>query len=97
MSVGWLFTGRQCGKKSRIISKSRHFGATGACSSLWLSRTRRTPQRPPRIDSVRIELQHLVVELLSGSGRFRETVKIEDVLSRLFDDSGIVVAVRSLM
>jgi hypothetical protein len=31
---------------------------------------RRIPERPPQIDPIRIELQHLVVELLGGCRRF---------------------------
>ena len=49
------------------------------------------PERPARINAVRIELQHLVVELLSGCRRFRQPVEIVDVLPGLFDDAGIVL------
>ena len=41
-------------------------------------------QSPSRIDSVRIELQHLAVEVLSARRRFREVVEIADVLPSLF-------------
>ncbi|MDW0122245.1 MAG: hypothetical protein QOK81_06465 [Nitrososphaeraceae archaeon] len=41
-----------------------------AAPKLRFDRARRTPERPPRIDPIRIELQHLVVELLRGCRRF---------------------------
>src|SRR5262250_1474182 len=49
-----------------------------------------TPERPPRIHPVRIEL-------LSARRRFREPVEIADVLPGLFDDPGTVVVFGSLM
>jgi hypothetical protein len=54
-------------------------------------------QSPSRIDSVRIELQHLAVEVLSARRRFREAVEIADVLPSLFKGAGIVAAFRSLI
>ena len=59
--------------------------------------TCRTPERPPRVDSIGIELQHLLVELLSGRRRRRKAIEIADVLPSLFDDPRIVVVFRSLV
>jgi hypothetical protein len=58
---------------------------------------RRTPECPPRIDPIWIELQHLVVELLRGCRHFGYLVEIADILPGLLDDPGIVVVTRSLM
>jgi hypothetical protein len=44
-----------------------------------------------------MQLQHLVVKLLGGFRRFRQSVEIADVLSGLFDDPGIVLVFRSLV
>jgi hypothetical protein len=41
-----------------------------ATPKLRFDRARRIPERLPRIDPIRIELQHLVVELLGGCRRF---------------------------
>jgi hypothetical protein len=57
----------------------------------------RTPERPPGIDPVRIELQHLIVQLLRGCCRSRKAVEIPDVPPGLFDDPGIVVVFGSLV
>src|ERR1700730_17123489 len=57
----------------------------------------RPPQRPAGIDPVWIELQHLVVELLSSLRCFRQAVEIANVLPSLFDDPGIVAVFRPLM
>jgi hypothetical protein len=59
--------------------------------------TRRTPECPPRIDPIWIELQHLVVELLRGCRHFSYPVEIAYVLPGLPDDPRIVVVTRSLM
>src|SRR4029453_17102397 len=64
---------------------------------LRLRRARRAPQRPPWINSGRIERQHLIVEFLRGLRRAREPVEVTDVLSRLFDNPWTVVVLWPLM
>ena len=59
-------------------------------------RARRTPQRA-RIGSIRIELQHLVVELSRGRRHLGHAVEIADLLPGLVDDSGAVVVLRFLV
>src|SRR2546425_13020914 len=63
---------------------------------LRFDRARRTPERAG-IDAIRIELQHLVVELSRGRRRPGYAVEITDVLPGLFNDLGAVVVPRSLM
>src|SRR2546422_3327419 len=63
---------------------------------LRFDRARRSPERA-RIDAIRIELQHLVVELSRGRRRPGYAVEITDVLPGLFNDLGAVVVPRSLM
>src|SRR3989442_5249331 len=56
--------------------------------------------RPPeraRIGTIRVELQHLVVELSRGRARLGYAVEVADVLPGLFDDSGAVVLLGFLM
>src|SRR5205807_800512 len=60
-------------------------------------RTGRKPQREPRIDPIRIEFQHLVVERSRGRRRLGYAVEIADVLPGLFKDRGAVVVPRALM
>src|SRR6266478_8203466 len=57
----------------------------------------RKPQREPRIDPLRIALQHRVVELARGCRRLGDAVEIADVLPGLFNDRGAVVVPRALM
>ena len=59
--------------------------------------SRRTPKCPSRIDPIRIELQHLLVELLCGRRHYGHSVEIAYVLAGLLDDTGIVLIIRSLM
>ena len=47
--------------------------------------------------TVRVELEHPLVELLSRCGGFHYAVEIPDVLPGLFDDPGIVVVFRPLV
>jgi hypothetical protein len=56
---------------------------------------RRTPECPPRIDAIWIELEHLVVELLRGCRHFGYPVEIADVLPCLFDNPTSVIPVYS--
>src|SRR2546425_6188982 len=63
---------------------------------LRFDRARRTPERAG-IDAIRIELQHLVVELPRGRRRSGYAVEIANVLSGLFNDLGPIVAPRPLM
>src|SRR2546425_10068976 len=63
---------------------------------LRFDRARRTPERAG-IDAIRIELQHLVVELPRGRRRPGYAVEIANVLSGLFNDLGPIVAPRPLM
>src|ERR1700722_5190161 len=63
---------------------------TCGCRMSGLGCPRRSPERPARIDSVRIERQHLVVERLSRCRLLHQPVEIADVLSGLFDDPGSV-------
>ena len=58
---------------------------------------RRKPERSPRIDPIRIELQHLVVESSRGCRCRGYAVEIADVLPGLFNDLGAVVVPRSLV
>src|SRR3989442_9925224 len=62
---------------------------------LRFDRARRSPERA-RIDPIRMELQHLVVEISRGR-RLGNAVEIADVLPGLFNDLGAVVVPRSLM
>src|SRR5256885_14941797 len=64
---------------------------------LRFDRARRIPEREPRIDPIRIALQHLVVERSRGRRRLGYAVEIADVLPGLFNDLGAVVVPRSLM
>src|SRR6266446_8508112 len=64
---------------------------------LRFGRARRIPEREPRIDPLRIALQHLVVERSRGRRRLGYAVEIADVLPGLFNDLGAVVVPRSLM
>src|SRR2546425_3087895 len=64
---------------------------------LRFDRARPIPEREPRIDPIRIALQHLVVERSRGRRRLGYAVEIADVLPGLFNDLGAVVAPRSLM
>src|SRR4029077_11217708 len=57
---------------------------------LWLDAARRGPERA-RIDAVRIEPQHLIVQLSRSGCRLGQAVEIADVLTGLFDDPGAVV------
>src|SRR6266478_2008170 len=61
-----------------------------------LDRACRGPE-PARIDPMRIEREHLVVELSRRRRCLGEPVEIADVLPGLFDDPGAVVVARSLM
>src|SRR5713226_6096987 len=63
---------------------------------LRFDRARRNPERAG-IDAIRIELQHPVVELWRGRCRSGYAVEITDVLPRLLNDLGAVVAPRPLM
>src|SRR3989442_15139365 len=63
---------------------------------LRFDRARRTPERA-RIDAIRVELQHLVVQLSRGRRRPGYAVEIADVLPGLFNDLGAVVVPRPLM
>src|SRR3989442_15514671 len=56
----------------------------------------RSPERA-RVGPIRIELQHLVVELSRGRARLGYAVEIADVLPGLFDYSGAVVLLGFLM
>src|SRR2546425_9584927 len=56
----------------------------------------RSPERA-RIGPIRVELQHLVVELSRGRARLGYAVEVADVLPGLFDDSGAVVLLGFLM
>src|SRR5206468_1423947 len=51
----------------------------------------RAPERPRWIDSIRIELEHPVVELLSARRRLGKPIEVANVLPSLFDILGIVV------
>src|SRR5260370_38570286 len=64
--------------------------------ALRFGRTRRTPKRA-RVGSIRIELQHLVVEFSDGCRHLGQTVEIADVLSGLFKNSGTVTLLGFLM
>src|SRR5215216_6865978 len=68
-----------------------------ATPKLLFDCARRTPEYPPRIDPIWIELQHLVVELLRSCRHFCYPVEIAYILPGLLDDPGIVVVTRSLM
>ena len=68
-----------------------------ASDNLLFGCARRTPECPPRIDPIRVELQHLVVKLLRGCRHFGYPVEVADVLTGLLDDPRIVVVTRSLM
>jgi hypothetical protein len=57
---------------------------------------RRKPERP-WIDTIRIQLQHLVVELSHGRRRLGQAVEIADVLPGLFNDPGTIVVSRPLV
>jgi hypothetical protein len=46
---------------------------------------------------IRIELQHLVVELSRGRARLGYALEIADVLPGLFDDTGVIVLLGFLM
>src|SRR5229473_6180850 len=50
-----------------------------------------------RIDPIRIEREHLVVQLARRRRRLGYPVESADVLPGLFDDPGVVVVPRSLM
>ena len=63
---------------------------------LRFDRTRRIPERA-RIDPIRMELQHLVVELSRGRRRPGYAVEIADVLPGLFNDLGAVVVFSPLV
>ncbi len=63
---------------------------------LRFDRARRIPEREPRIDPLRIEFQHLVVELSRGRRRPGYAVEIADVLPGLCNELGAVVVPRSL-
>lgn len=66
-------------------------------SRLRFDCARRTPESPSLIDTVRIELQHLVVELLGGCCALHQPVEVSDILPGLFDNLWAVVIGRSLM
>src|SRR5712691_1791324 len=61
---------------------------------LRFDRARRKPEREPRIDPLRIALQHRVVELARGRRRLGDAVDIADGLPGLFNDRGAVVVPR---
>ncbi len=61
-----------------------------------LDRACRGPEHA-RIDPIRIEREHLVVQLSRRRRRLDEPVEIADVLPGLFDDPGVIVVPRSLM
>src|SRR4029077_7237213 len=58
---------------------------------------RRKPERSPRIDPIRIELQHPVVESSRGRRCPGYAVEIADVLPGLLNDLGTGVVSRSLV
>ncbi len=58
---------------------------------------RRKPERSSRIDPIRIELLHLVVESSRGCRCRGYAVEIADVLAGLFNDLGVVVIPISLV
>src|SRR2546426_10543440 len=62
---------------------------------LRFDRARRSPERA-RIDPIRMELQHLVVEISRGR-RLGNAIEIADVLPGLLNDLGAVIVPRSLM
>ena len=55
------------------------------------------PERCSRIDPIRIEIQHFVVESLRGCRCPVWAVEIADVLPNFFDDLGAVVVPRLLV
>src|SRR2546426_219755 len=63
---------------------------------LRFDRARRSPERA-RIDPIRMELQHLVVENSCGRRRLGNAIEIADVLPGLLNDLGAVIVHRSLM
>ena len=64
---------------------------------LRFDRAHRKPERSSRIDPIRVELQHLVVESSRGRRCPGYAVEIADVLPGLFNDLGAVVVPRSLV
>src|SRR5258708_28388535 len=64
---------------------------------LRFNRARRKPDCSHRIDPIRIELQHLVVESSLRRRCPGYAVKIADVLPGLFNDPGAVVVPGSLV
>src|SRR5882672_2943515 len=64
---------------------------------LRFDRARRIPEREPRIDPLRIALQHRVVERSRGRRRLGDAIDIADVLPGLCNDRGAVVVPRALM
>src|SRR6266853_4734150 len=64
---------------------------------LRFDRARRKPEREPRIDPLRIALQHRVVERSRGRRRLGDAIDIADVLPGLCNDRGAVVVPRALM
>src|SRR6266852_4065853 len=79
------------------IDVQGHFCLIHATPKLRFDCACRTPECPPRIDPIWIELQHLVVELLRGCRHFGYPVEIAYVLPGLLDDPVLVFVTRSLM
>src|SRR5260221_916471 len=80
----------------RRTSRSEEHTSSFSFESSSLDRACRGPQYA-RIDPIRIERKHLVVQLSRSRRLLGEPVESADVLPGLFDDPEAVVVPRSLM